>query len=96
MELSIQCAQPELVAWLKKNDILPQAYSPLGGTGGTDLREHKVIAAIAGKHSVHGATILLSWLLKRGICPVPKSVTPHRIEANMKSGSEPRNVGSSS
>ncbi|ORY31923.1 putative aldehyde reductase i [Naematelia encephala] len=84
VELSIQCPQPELVAWLKKNDILPQAYSPLGGTDGQHLREHKDIVAIAQKHKVHGATVLLSWLLKRGICPLPKSVTPSRIEANFK------------
>jgi len=84
VELSIQCPQPELVSWLLKNDIRPCAYSPLGGTKGSHLREHKVITAIAGKHKVHGATILLSWLIKRGICPLPKSVTPSRIEANFK------------
>lgn len=85
VELSIQCPQPELVAWLKKNDILPQAYSPLGGTDGQHLRENPVVVKIAEKHNVHGATILISWLIKRGICVLPKSVTPHRIEANMKS-----------
>lgn len=85
VELSIQCPQPELVAWLKSKDILPQGYSPLGGTEGSNLREHEVIAKIAKKHNVHGATILLSWLIKNGINPLPKSVTPHRIEANFKS-----------
>jgi glycerol 2-dehydrogenase (NADP+) len=85
VELSIQCPQPELVAWLKKNDILPCAYSPLGGTEGTHLRENAVVKKIAEKHNVQGATILLSWLLKRGIVALPKSVTPSRIEANFKS-----------
>jgi len=85
VELSIQCPQPELVAWLKKNDILPCAYSPLGGTDGQHLREHKTVAAIAKKHDVHGATILISWLIKRGICALPKSVTASRIDANLKS-----------
>jgi diketogulonate reductase-like aldo/keto reductase len=87
VELSIQCPQPELVAWLKKNDILPCAYSPLGGTAGHDLRENAVVKKIADAHKVQGATILLSWLLKRGIVPLPKSVTPSRIEANFKSES---------
>ncbi len=50
------------------------------------MREHELIAKIAKKHDVHGATILLSWLIKRGINPLPKSVTPSRIEANLKSG----------
>lgn len=84
IEISIQCPQPELVTWLLKNDIVPSAFSPLGGTGGSNLREHKVVAAIAEKHKVHGATIILSWLMKRGIVPLPKSVTPSRIEANFK------------
>jgi len=84
VELSIQCPQPELVAYLEKNDILPQAYSPLGGTDGQKLREDPTIVKIAEKHGVHGATILISWLIKRGICVLPKSVTPSRIEANAK------------
>ena len=89
VELSIQCPQPELVAYLEKNDILPQAYSPLGGTDGQKLREDPTIVKIAEKHGVHGATILISWLIKRGICVLPKSVTPSRIEANAKSTSSP-------
>ncbi|KAK4684081.1 hypothetical protein P7C73_g6122, partial [Tremellales sp. Uapishka_1] len=84
VELSIQCPQPELISWLEKNDILPQGYSPLGGTDGAHLREHKDILAIAKKHNVQGATILLSWLIKRGINPLPKSVTPERIDGNLK------------
>jgi glycerol 2-dehydrogenase (NADP+) len=84
VEISIQCPQPELVEYCKKNDILVCAYSPLGGTAGTYLREHKVVTSIAEKYDVHGATILLSWLIKRGICPLPKSVTASRIAANLK------------
>ncbi|CAD6584757.1 MAG: NAD(P)H-dependent D-xylose reductase (XR) [Tremellales sp. Tagirdzhanova-0007] len=84
VELSLQCPQVELVTWLKKNDILPEAYSPLGSTAGKSLRENKVITSIAEKHQVNGPSVLISWLLKRGILPLPKSVTPHRIEANSK------------
>lgn len=84
VELSIQCPQPELVAYLEKHNILPQAYSPLGGTDGQKLRENPAVVKIAEKHGVHGATILISWLIKRGICVLPKSVTPSRIEANAK------------
>ncbi|ORX33560.1 putative aldehyde reductase i [Kockovaella imperatae] len=84
VELSIQCPQPELVSWLQKNDILPCAYSPLGGTDGQKLRENETVVKIAEKHNVQGATVLISWLLKRGICVLPKSVTPSRIESNLK------------
>ncbi|WRT63594.1 uncharacterized protein IL334_000517 [Kwoniella shivajii] len=84
VELSIQNPQPELVAWLKKNDILPQGYSPLGGTGKTNLRDNEVVQKIADQHGVQTANILLSWLVTRGINPVPKSVTPERIANNLK------------
>ncbi|EIW67822.1 hypothetical protein TREMEDRAFT_44848 [Tremella mesenterica DSM 1558] len=84
VELSLQCPQPELVEWLKKNDILPEAYSPLGSTAGKALRENPTVVEIAQKHDCQGAAVLISWLLMRGICPLPKSVTPERIEANLK------------
>ncbi|KAL7418942.1 hypothetical protein Q5752_006626 [Cryptotrichosporon argae] len=84
VELSIQCPQPELVEWLKAHEILPQGYSPLGGTAGQSLRENPTVAKLAEAHKVHGSTILLSWLVKRGINPLPKSVTPSRIDANLK------------
>ncbi|WWC57841.1 uncharacterized protein I303_100376 [Kwoniella dejecticola CBS 10117] len=84
VELSIQNPQPELVAWLKKNDILPQGYTPLGGTGKTNLRDNATVKKIADVHGVQTANILLSWLVARGINPLPKSVTPERIANNLK------------
>lgn len=84
VELSIQCPQHELVAYLKSKDILPQGYSPLGGTGKSNLRENDVVQKIADKYNVQTANILLSWLVMRGINPVPKSVTPERIANNLK------------
>ena len=83
-ELSIQCPQWELVDWCKKHDILMEGYSPLGSTDGEKLRNNDTIVEIAKKHDVQGANILISWLIKRGICPLPKSVTPKRIESNFK------------
>ncbi|WVQ80445.1 hypothetical protein IAT38_002550 [Cryptococcus sp. DSM 104549] len=84
VELSIQCPQPELVSYLIQKDILPQGYSPLGGTSGSNLRENAAVQKLADKHGVQTANILLSWLVKRGVNPVPKSVTPERIANNLK------------
>lgn len=88
VELSIQCPQFELVDWLHKKDILPQGYSPLGGTDGEALRNNEQIKKIADKHGVEGANVLISWLVYRGINPLPKSVTPKRIEINLKRKSQ--------
>ncbi|ETS61983.1 hypothetical protein PaG_03534 [Moesziomyces aphidis] len=83
VELSFTFPQPELVAWLKKNDILPQAYSPLGSTGASQA-SLSVVDEIAKKHGVQGANVLISWQVARGCNPLPKSVTPARIENNIK------------
>jgi glycerol 2-dehydrogenase (NADP+) len=83
VELSFACPQPELVSWLKSQDILPQAYSPLGSTGASQA-SLKIINDIAAKHNVQGANVLISWQVARGCNPLPKSVTPARIENNIK------------
>ncbi|WWD03051.1 hypothetical protein V865_001095 [Kwoniella europaea PYCC6329] len=84
IELSIQNPQFEFVDWLKRNQILPQAFSPLGGLAGQHLRQHPVVLEIGKKYGVHGAVVLVSWLLQRGIQPLPKSVFENEIEANIK------------
>jgi glycerol 2-dehydrogenase (NADP+) len=83
VELSIQNPQFEFVEWMKKNGIQPQAFSPLGGMGGQHLRQHPTVLEIGKKHGVHGAVVLVSWLLKRGIQPLPKSVFENEIQANI-------------
>ncbi|SYW78097.1 probable hexokinase [Ustilago bromivora] len=83
VELSFTYPQPELVKWLKSQDILPQAYSPLGSTGASQA-SLTVVDKIAKKHNVQGANVLISWQVARGCNPLPKSVTPARIENNLK------------
>lgn len=74
------CPQNDLVAFCEQHGILLEAYSPLG-TGtifGNDLAQE--IAAANGK-SV--AQVALRWSLQKGFLPLPKSVTPANIEANL-------------
>lgn len=85
VELSFTCPQPELIAWLKKNHIVPQAYSPLGSTGASHA-SLKEVDELAKKHSVQGANILISWQVARGANPLPKSVNASRIANNIKRG----------
>lgn len=83
IELSFACPQPELLAWLKRHDILPQAYSPLGSTG-ANATNVDVVERIAKKHNVEPANILINWQVARGANPLPKSVTESRIKNNLK------------
>ncbi|KAH8697570.1 putative glycerol dehydrogenase [Talaromyces proteolyticus] len=80
----------ELVEYLFKHDILPQAYSPLGSqnqvpTTGEKVSENKTLTAIAEKRGYTLAQVLIAWGIRRGYVVLPKSSNPARIESNFKS-----------
>lgn len=71
--------QHDLLKFCQDKGILLQAYSPLGSTGASVLSDPTVVA-ISKAHSVDPAQVVLSWQVERGVNPLPKSVTPSRIE----------------
>ncbi|KAF5382622.1 hypothetical protein D9615_002763 [Tricholomella constricta] len=85
VELSYWNPQPELVKWSKENNILLEAYSPLGSSGrvkdSLNVPEVKEIAAELG---MTPAQVLVSWQVQRGNVVLPKSVTPSRIIENLR------------
>ncbi|KAL2872440.1 putative glycerol dehydrogenase [Aspergillus lucknowensis] len=75
--------QQEIVDLCQEKGILITAYSPLGSTG-SPLFSADAIVEVAKRKGVSPAIVLLSWHLARGSCVLAKSVTPSRIEENMK------------
>ena len=73
--------QPEVVDYCRSNDILLQAYSPLGTGKIFAVEEMKYFA---DKYQRTIAQICIRWSLQMGFLPLPKSVTPSRIEENSK------------
>jgi diketogulonate reductase-like aldo/keto reductase len=73
--------QDEVAAYCRKRNMLLDAYSPLG-TG--RLIDSPEIKALADKYHRSAAQICIRWSLQRGYLPLPKSVTPERIEANTR------------
>lgn len=74
-------AQPETVSYCKEKGVLLQAYSPFG-TG--KIFEAPELIALSGKYGKSIAQICIRWSLQSGFVPLPKSVTPARIEENAK------------
>ena len=69
--------------WLpiaKKREILLEAYSPLG-TG--SIFGNEDVEAVAERNGKSVAQVALRWSLQKGFLPLPKSVTPKNIEANL-------------
>lgn len=72
--------QRMLQACASEQDILTEAYSPLGmGAGPRD----RTITQIAQQHDVTPAQVILRWHLQQSRVAIPKSVTPSRIVENL-------------
>ncbi len=73
--------QVETVQYCKANNILVEAWSPLG-TG--RMLKNPDLIEIAEKYGVSVARLCIRWCLQNDTLPLPKSVTPERIIENTK------------
>lgn len=71
--------QEETVNYCKKNDILVEAWSPLG-TG--RMLTNETLQRIALKYNKSAAQLCIRWVLQNGVLPLPKSITSSRIAEN--------------
>jgi diketogulonate reductase-like aldo/keto reductase len=69
----------DIVEWCAKRGVVVQAYSPLVRG---ERKDEKVLAELGKKHDKTWGQILLRWSVQQGHVPLPKSVTPKRIEEN--------------
>jgi diketogulonate reductase-like aldo/keto reductase len=78
-ELHPWLSHPDIVQWCQKRRIVLEAWSPL--VRGQRMSE-KVLKPLMEKHKKTAAQVLLRWSLQKGFVPLPKSVSPSRIEEN--------------
>lgn len=71
--------QEDTIELCRKNDILVEAWSPLGRG---HLLDNPVLAEIAGQHGKSPAQIILRWVLQNNVLPLVKSVHAERIREN--------------
>lgn len=96
IELHPWSQKPELVAYLRENDITPIAYSSLAPLStwriapGQDsaktqeMRERShVFSDMAAKYGVTEAQLLLRWGVQQAYPVLPKSLNPERMRENL-------------
>lgn len=70
----------EVIEYCKKNNIRIQAYCPLGA--GRVLCNDQLLE-LAKKYGKEVAQVCLRWHYQNEIVPLPKSVTPSRMQSNL-------------
>lgn len=73
--------QKELRTFLKKNDILMEAWYPLGH-GNKELLSDPVFTELAKKYGKSNVQIILRWHIQIGNIIFPKSSNPEHIKSN--------------
>lgn len=79
VEVGPRFSQKPLLEFDQANQIVTQAWSPLGR--GKNL-DDPTLVAIASKKAKTPAQIILRWHLQNGISFLPKSIHPNRIQEN--------------
>ncbi|KAF2458160.1 NADP-dependent oxidoreductase domain-containing protein [Lineolata rhizophorae] len=79
VELHPWLARKDIVEWCQRRGVLLEAYSPL--VRGQRM-DDPLLRSLMKKHNKTAAQILLRWSLQKEFIPLPKSVTPSRIEQN--------------
>lgn len=73
--------QDAVVAYCKKEQVLVEAWSPIGSGR---LLNNAQLKSIAGKYRVSVAQLCIKFCLQNDILPLPKSVTPAYIRSNLE------------
>ena len=81
VELHIGYMDRDAIAYNEKENILTQAYSPLG-TG--ELLKNKSLKEISEKYGVSVSTLCISYLKNEGIIPIIKTLNPYRMMENFE------------
>ncbi len=73
--------QEEAVAYSKEQGLLVEAWAPFANG---QIFDQPLLQEIAKRYNKNVAQISLRWLLQKDILPLPKSVTPARMAANLE------------
>lgn len=69
----------DLIRYTQAQDILVEAYSPIGHGA---ILNNPVIQNIAGRYDVSVSQLALRYVLQLGLLPIPKTANPTHMQAN--------------
>ena len=72
--------QTELVKYCQKNNIIVQAWSPLGSG---EVFENETLKVISTKYNKSLSQVCLRWLFQKHIIPIPKTKKENRMLENI-------------
>ncbi len=75
--------QRDLLAYMNEQDILLEAWSPLG-RGDASLLSNPALTDIATVHGKDVGQVILRWHLQRGTLAIPRSSKPSRVHSNFQ------------
>jgi 2,5-diketo-D-gluconate reductase A len=78
----VQPQAHELVTWCQQHQIVVVAYGSLGGSKNRGQRSATVLA-VAKRHGVTNAHVLLRWALQRGVVVIPGATSRKHISDNL-------------
>ena len=73
--------QEECVSFCKDRGILVEAWSPLGRG---KILDNETLKAVASKYGKTVAQVVIRFVMQCGVLPLVKSITPSRIEENLR------------
>jgi diketogulonate reductase-like aldo/keto reductase len=69
----------ELIEYCKKNDIIVEAYSPIGHG---ELLKNEALIKLAAKYNISVAQLCIRYCIELGLLPLPKSENPKHMTTN--------------
>ncbi len=73
--------QENLLSWMKKYNIQPEAWAPFA-EGRGDMFTNPVLTAIGEQYEKTAAQVILRWHIQRGVVVIPKSTHIERMKEN--------------
>lgn len=84
LELHLGYFQEYAVDYLKKHNIQPQAWSPIG-RGRENFKVNTILNGFASKYGVSVQKLSLGFLIQRGIMPLPWTMSEQHMKENLNS-----------